>query len=74
MKYMSGEEIKIGDFIQLWAERYGYVVCSISDQLFSKDYLEEDWGYLKEGIIIKMDNDELIHYVIPDEDLKFVRR
>jgi len=72
MNYSDGRKIKVGDKVELWLNRYGSVVCSIDDGIYTLNYPEEDWAYLKSGILVKMDNDELMHYSVEDYDLRYV--
>lgn len=72
MNYSDGRKINIGDKVELWLNRYGSVVCSIDDGAFTGDYPEEDWAYLEVGVLVKMDNGELMHYSVEDGDLKYI--
>ena len=47
MKYSTGEEVRLGDKVKLWAGAEGIVVCSLDSKEFSDAYSEADWGYLK---------------------------
>ncbi len=69
MKYSSGEKIKIGDVIKVWAGCTGVVVCSIEDGVYSEKYTEKDWAYLQKGILIITDHGGLMHY--PDTENEF---
>ena len=73
-----GTRVKVGDTVQLWPEHRGRVVCSLDDAVFSTDYPESEWGYLKVGIIVELENGNIFHYSRPDEDFtvlsKDVRR
>jgi hypothetical protein len=72
MNYSDGRKIKAGDKVELWLNCYGSVVCSIDDGVYTLNYPKKDWAYLKSGILVKMDNDELMHYSVEDYDLKYV--
>jgi hypothetical protein len=72
MNYLDGRKVKVGDKVELWQNRYGDVVCSMDDGVYTMDYPEEDWAYLRSGILVKMDNGELMYYSVEDYDLKFV--
>lgn len=63
MEYSHGEVLKIGDFVELLDGVRGTVVCNISDSLFSDMYKQEDWEYLKTGILVDSEEAGLIHYV-----------
>lgn len=74
MKYLNGEKVLVGDKVKLWDNCIGVVVCSIDDDEYSDDYPKEDWGYLKNGIVINSDKGGLIHTIKPDEDLELIER
>lgn len=74
MKYPNGDQIKVGDILQLWEGCEGIVVCSIEDSVYSSEFTENDWAYLKEGILIKSDSAGIIHYTEPEESFKLLKR
>ncbi len=74
MKYLDGQEVKVGDKVQLWNGCYGIVVCSMDTNEYTAAYPKEEWGYLKSGVMIKTDKAGLIHYIEADEDLQLLER
>ena len=74
MKYLDGQEVKVGDKVQLWSGCYGVVVCSMDGDEYTTAYTKEEWGYLKSGVLIKTDKAGLIHYIETDEDLQLLER
>jgi hypothetical protein len=62
MKYLSGQEICVGD------KSEGVVVCVIDTKQFTKEY-QEGWAYLEKGCLIGAKAFGLVHYQEPDEDL-----
>ncbi len=74
MKYLDGQEVKVGDKVQLWSGCYGVVVCSIDTDEYTTAYPKEEWGYLKSGVLIKTDKAGLIHYMEADEDMQLLER
>ncbi|NUN24000.1 MAG: hypothetical protein HUU09_11135 [Candidatus Jettenia caeni] len=74
MKYLDGQEVKVGDKVQLWSGCYGVVVCSMDDDKYTPAYPKEEWDYLKSGVLIKTDKAGLIHYIKADEDLQLLER
>ncbi|MFZ2727852.1 MAG: hypothetical protein WAX77_16490 [Methylococcaceae bacterium] len=74
MKYLDGKEVEIGDKVELWNGNNGVVVCSIDRDEYSELYSKNDWGYLKEGVLIKSEQAGLIHFVEADEDLILLKR
>lgn len=69
MKYCDGQTIQLGDRVQLWVDKFGVIVCIIADGLFSDEFSQADWAFLQKGLLIKMDDGQLIHYPEADEDL-----
>lgn len=63
MTYIDGSTLKLGDFVELLDGVRGTVVCNISDSLYSDMYKQEDWEYLKTGILVDSEEAGLIHYV-----------
>lgn len=70
MNYSDGRIIKVGDRVELWPNKYGVVVCSVDDGIYTEEFSKSDWEYLKVGIMVKMDDGELMHYSELDFDLK----
>jgi hypothetical protein len=70
MKYADGRLVAVGDRVKLSSTQPGTVVCSIDTGDFTKQYPEEEWGYLKTGIIVVTDAGETFHYSEPDEDFE----
>jgi hypothetical protein len=62
MKYPDGQEARLGDRIQFSNGDLGIVVFSIDTKEYSGEFLEEDWGYLEKGVMVKTDAGALIHY------------
>ena len=74
MNYSDGKKVQVGDEVELWSGKFGRVVCSIDDGVYTSDYSEEDWAYLKAGVMVKMDNGELMHYSMEEPGLKLIQR
>ncbi len=72
MKYFDGQNIKLDDRVQLWINKFGTVVCIIADGFYSEGFPKADWEFLQKGLLIKMDDGQLIHYPEIDEDLTLV--
>jgi hypothetical protein len=60
MRYANGDEIKPGDVVQSDTRYRGTVVASMD----LGEYLsgQEQWMYLKEGIMVNTDFAGLVHY------------
>jgi len=52
----------------------GVVVCSIDSGEYSSEYPEDQWSYLSSEVLVKSDDFGLIHYELPDDDLRLLRR
>lgn len=72
MQYADGRKINVGDRVELWSGSYGLVVCSVDDKIYTNEYPEVDWGFLASGVLVKMDNGELMHYSEKDFHLKLL--
>jgi hypothetical protein len=74
MKYLHGQEVRLGDTVSLAEGQRGVVVCSIDTEEYSDAYPPEDWGYLSNGVLIDFPSYGLIHYKEPEPDLRLVAR
>lgn len=53
MKYSSGQEVKLGDQVKLGNDDSGEVVCIIEGNKFTENFPKSEWGYLKQGMLVK---------------------
>jgi hypothetical protein len=74
MKYPTGEDVRLGDRVELWPGCIGVVVAVIDRGEYGLDYPEADWKYLKAGILINSDMAGLIHYLEPERTLKLKKK
>jgi hypothetical protein len=74
MKYLDGQEVRLGDRVKLGEDDSGIVVASIDGREYSAEHPEAQWSYLKKGAIIKFPQCGLIHYEAPEPDLKLIGR
>ena len=74
MKYIDGQDVRLGDRVALGKDEGGVVVCSIDTGEYSSDHMEAQWGYLKKGVRIEFPLYGLIHYEEPEEDLRLIAR
>lgn len=74
MKYIDGNEVKVGDRVQLGEDRGGVVVCSIDTDEYTKEHPKEKWGYLGKGVIIQFPKFGIIHYEKAEDDLVLISR
>ena len=62
MKYWDGQEARLGDRVKLGEDEGGIVVSSMDTDEYSAEEPKEQWGYLKEGVMIQSPYG-LVHYV-----------
>lgn len=74
MKYPDGQEVMVGDRVQLGKDDRGVVVCSLDAKEFTDTYPEAQWGYLRNGVMIEFPLYGLIHYIKPEAELKLLAR
>jgi hypothetical protein len=74
MKYPDGQDVRLGDHVKLGQDDGGIVVASIDTGEYSDGHPEEQWGYLKKGVMIHFPQYGLIHYEEPEADLQLLAR
>lgn len=74
MKYPDGQEVKLGDRVELWSDNRGTVVCSIDTDEYSATYPKEQWAYLGRGVVILSEKAGLVHYSEPEPGMRLVDR
>ncbi len=74
MKYLSGEDLQVGDRVKLWDGNLGVIVCSIDDGVYSPGFSKEDWEYLNEGVLIDSEKAGVIHVTEANEDMELIQR
>lgn len=72
MKYINGEEVKVGDQVNLGGGDAGMVVGVIDTSSFAHDYSAEKWAYLKTGLLILTNDSALVHCPGLDEDVELI--
>lgn len=74
MKYSSGEEVNIGDQVELGGGYAGTVVGIIDKNSFAHDYSAEEWTYLGTGLLILANDSALLHYPELGEEILLIAR
>jgi hypothetical protein len=74
MRYPDGQEVRLGDRVELGQDEGGIVVASIDTSEYGREHPEAQWSYLKKGVMIEFPRYGLIHYEEPDPDLRLVAR
>jgi len=73
MQYADRCEIKPGDVIQIDSRYHGTVVASMDHGEYLRG--QEQWSYLKEGIMVDTDFGRLVHYTKDaKDDLVLIKR
>lgn len=74
MKYVDGQDARIGDRVRLGADAEGVVVCSMDTDEYQGEHSKAQWGYLEKGVMIQFAQYGLIHYTEPEPDLYLIAR
>jgi hypothetical protein len=74
MRYADGQEVHLGDRVELWDGNEGEVVCSIDRQGYSAAHPKEQWEYLARGVLILSERAGLIHYIEPETKMRLLAR
>ena len=64
----------MGDKVKYGEDEGGIVVSSMDTDEYSEEHPKEQWGYLKEGVMIEFPTMGLIHFVEPVHDLELISR
>lgn len=74
MKYADGNEVKLGDEVELSDGGKGVVVFSIDTDEYSPEYPKAQWSYLKRGVMVNFEKYGAIHYEEPEPGMKLIAR
>lgn len=74
MYYADGQEVRVGDVVKLARRDEGVVVCSIDTGIYTNEFPEKDWSYLKRGVMIDFKEIGLVYYEEADGDISLVYR
>ena len=73
IKYLTGDEVLVGDRINAWGSN-GVVVHVNDTRQGSDEHLPGTWDYLKTGMMIETDEMGLVHCSEPDEEIVLICR
>jgi len=75
MKDSNGVEIRLGDRVRIYDMDIGIVVVSVDTDEYSDEFPQNDWGYLKSGVMVKTDTGAIVHLedLDPEEPKEIVR-
>lgn len=74
MDYADGQEVLLGDAVNLGGGSVGRVVAVLDTGRYSERYPEEDWSYLKDGALVEAPAFGLVHCTGSDHDFTLLRR
>jgi hypothetical protein len=74
VRYIDGQEIQVGDKVHMGDDDGGIVVCDIGAGKFSPSYSENEWAYLKEGVVIAFPRYGILHMTDTEADLELIAR
>ena len=74
MKYLDGQEVRLGDRVRVDGDPTGLVVCCIESREYSPEFPRADWEYLQQGCLIRSSKYGLVHWQSADEDLQLIER
>jgi hypothetical protein len=66
MRYLDGQEIRVGDVVAIDTKHRGTVVGCIDTSQYAEPHSAAQWSYLKSGVIVDTDFGGLVHY--PDQN------
>ncbi|MHB8849166.1 MAG: hypothetical protein ACYC43_12100 [Burkholderiales bacterium] len=73
MKYLDGQFVELGDYVDLGGGMTGVVVCNFDNNQFAPDYPKAEWAG-PTGIMVKSEQAGLVHFSEPDIDLVLLKR
>lgn len=74
MRYLNGEEARLGDTVRMGESDRGVVVCSLDTHEYSEQFSRSEWEYLGKGILVEFERLGLVHYAEPEPALALVER
>jgi hypothetical protein len=74
VKYLDGQEVRLGDRERVGHDPSGLVVACIETQEYSPEFPKAEWEYLQRGFLVKSSKYGLVHHERPDEDMELIER
>jgi len=74
VKYADGQEVLLGDAVDLGGGSVGRVVAVLDTGRYSQCYLAEEWSYLKEGVLLEAHAFGLVHCTESGHDFTLLGR
>lgn len=74
MKYMDGNEVLLGDIVDLGNDMKGVVVAVIDAGAYSSGYLQDEWSHLQQGALLEAEGFGLLHCPTSEHDFALIDR
>lgn len=75
MLYPDGQQVLVGDRVELWEGNEGVVVGDLDHNQYSHDYPREYWEHLGSGVLVLSKKAGLIYYKDePEETMRLLAR
>lgn len=78
MRYHDGQPLHVGDVVTIDVRHEGTVVGCIEDGTYLHPHTQEQWTYLREGVLIDTSFGGLVHYpneaALELDQVKLLRR
>jgi hypothetical protein len=74
MKYLDGQDVRLGDRVRVDGDPTGLVVCCIDTQDYTREFPRAEWEHLGRGCLIRSAKYGLVHWPDADEDLELIER
>jgi hypothetical protein len=74
VKYLDGQEVRLGDRVRVDHDPSGLVVACIETQEYSPEFPKAEWVYLQRGFLVMSSKYGLVHHERPDEDMELIER
>jgi hypothetical protein len=65
MRYLDGQEIRVGDVVSIDTKYRGTVVGCIDSAQYTEPHSAAQWGHLNSGVVVDTDFGGIVHY--PDQ-------
>ena len=75
MRYFNGKEARVGDLIALTVGGpKGVIVADLERRVFTPECPENEWGYLRNGLLVHMEGSQIVLINELDEDAYLIKR
>lgn len=74
MNYADGQEVLLGDAVDLGGGSVGRVVAVMDTDRYTERYPAEEWSYLKDGALLEAPTFGLVHCTENGHDFTLIGR